>query len=78
VAGLSAAQVLPALGGVLLGIPAGEALYGVVQNGGPQPSPSPWWLLAMVGSLLAVTGPTAIPARVAARRPVAAVLTQEA
>jgi hypothetical protein len=36
--------VLPALVGGLIGIPAGEALYSAVQNGGPQASPSPWWL----------------------------------
>jgi ABC-type lipoprotein release transport system permease subunit len=33
-AGLSAAQVLPALAGALLGIPAGTALYAAVQHGG--------------------------------------------
>ncbi len=75
VAGLSAAQLLPALVGVLLGIPAGSELYSVVQNAGPHGSPPSWWLLVMVaGTLLAVAGLTAIPARAGARRPIAEVL----
>ncbi len=78
VAGLLAAQLLPALAGAILGIPAGKALYGAVQNGGPQGSPPAWWLLAMVlGMLLAVAGLTAIPARIGARRPVAEILQAE-
>ncbi len=75
VAGLSAAQLLPALAGAILGIPAGTALYGAVQKGGPQGSPPAWWLLIMVvGMLIAVAGLTAVPARAGARRPVAEIL----
>jgi len=78
VAGLSAAQLLPALAGTLLGIPVGTALYGAVQQGGPQGSPPAWWLLTMiVGILLAVAGLTAIPARLGARRPIAEILQAE-
>ena len=78
IAGLSAAQLLPALAGALIGIPAGTALYTAVQNGGPQGSPPAWSLLAMVlGMLLAVAGLTAIPARIGARRPVAEILQSE-
>jgi putative ABC transport system permease protein len=78
-AGVSAAQLLPALIGGLVGIPAGEALYAVVQHGGPQASPSPWWLLAMVAAiLLAVGGLTAIPARADVQRPVTEALAAEA
>jgi putative ABC transport system permease protein len=78
VAGLSAGQLLPALAGALLGIPAGTALYGAVQSGGPQGSPPTWWLLAMVaGMLVVVAALTAIPARVGARRPVAEILQAE-
>ncbi len=78
VAGLSTAQLLPALAGALIGIPAGTALYAAVQNGGPQGSPPAWWLVAMVvGMLLAVAGLTAIPARIGARRPVAEILQSE-
>lgn len=77
-AGLSAAQVLPAVFGALLGIPAGTALYGAVQNGGPQGSPSAWWVLAMVaGLLLGVAALTAIPARIGALRSAAAILQAE-
>ncbi len=78
VAGLSAAQVLPALAGTLLGIPAGEALYGAVQNGGAQASPRGWWLLALVASVIVATvALAAIPAQAGARRPVVDVLAQE-
>ncbi len=78
VAGLSAAQLIPALIGALLGIPAGAALYSAVQHGGPNGSPPAWWLLAMVlGLLLAVTGFTAIPARVGVSHPVAEILQSE-
>jgi len=78
VAGLSVAQLLPALAGAILGIPAGTALYGAVQNGGPQGSPPASWLLATVlGMLLAVACLTALPARAGARRPVAEILQSE-
>jgi ABC-type lipoprotein release transport system permease subunit len=78
VVGLSAAQLVPALVGTLLGIPAGEALYGLVQHGGRQAMPRAWWLIALVAAVLAgATGLTAIPARAGARRPVADVLTLE-
>jgi putative ABC transport system permease protein len=78
VAGLSAAQLLPALAGTLLGIPAGEALYAAVQNGGAQASPPAWWLAVLVGGVaVAVLALAAVPARAGARRPVADVLAQE-
>jgi putative ABC transport system permease protein len=78
-AGLSAAQLLPALAGALLGIPAGQALYAVVQNSGPRGNPPAWWLLAMVvGMLVVVAGLTAIPASVGARRPAAEILQSDA
>jgi hypothetical protein len=76
-AGLTAAQLMPALAGTLLAIPAGTWLYAAVQNGGPQASPPGWWLLALVASaLLAVAGLTAIPARIAARQPIAPLLAE--
>jgi len=78
VAGLSAAQLLPALAGALLGIPVGNELYAVVQGQGPHGTPPAWWLLAMVlGMLFAAAGLTAIPARVGARQPVAQILQTE-
>jgi putative ABC transport system permease protein len=59
--------------------PAGRALCGAVQSGGPQGSPAAWSLLAMVaGLLLAVAALTAVPARIGARRPVAEILQSEA
>lgn len=77
-AGLTAAQLMPAFAGTLVAIPAGTLLYAAVQNGGPQASPSSWWLLVMVtGTLLAVAALTAIPVQVSARRPIAAALAEE-
>jgi putative ABC transport system permease protein len=77
-AALSTTQLLPALVGALVGIPAGTALYAAVQNGGPQASPSTEWLLAVViGMLLAVATLTAIPARIGTRQPIAAILQTE-
>jgi putative ABC transport system permease protein len=77
-AGLSAAQVLPALPGAILGIPAGIGLYAAVSNGGVVAIPQLSWLVAVVlGTLLVVAGLTAIPARIGARRPVAEILQSE-
>lgn len=76
-AGLSAAQVLPALAGAIVGIPAGLELFAAVSPDAA-PTPSVWWLLATVaGTVVVVTALTAIPARASARRPVAAVLRSE-
>jgi putative ABC transport system permease protein len=75
--GLSAAQVLPALTGAVLGIPGGIALYTAVV---PDETPTPplWWLLAVVaGTVLVVAILTTIPARLGARRPVAQILQAE-
>jgi putative ABC transport system permease protein len=77
-AGLSVAQVLPALPGALLGIPLGIALYLAADGGGLMSIPPAWWLAATVlGTLLVVAGLTAIPARIGARRPVAEILRSE-
>jgi putative ABC transport system permease protein len=77
-AGLAVAQLLPAMAGALLGIPAGAQLYAVVQGSGPAGGIPAWWLLVLVlGLLVAVTGLTAVPARAGVRWPVAAVLGQE-
>ena len=79
-AGLSIAQLLPALAGALLGIPGGLAIYD-----GPRTGPGPATILpglglvAMIGcTLLAVAVLTAIPARMGARRRIADVLHAEA
>jgi ABC-type lipoprotein release transport system permease subunit len=76
-AGLSAAQVLPAFTGAVLGIPGGIGLYMAVV---PDEAPIPplWWLLAVVaGTVLVVAVLTTIPARLGARRPVAEILQSE-
>jgi putative ABC transport system permease protein len=75
--GLSAAQVLPALAGAVLGIPGGLGLIAAVD---PDATTNPplWQLLAVVpGTILAVAGLTTIPARIGARRPAAEILRSE-
>jgi len=77
-AALSAAQALPALPGAILGVPLGLALYAAADGGGLMTIPPAWWLAAAVlGTLIAVTGLTGIPARIGARRPAAEVLQAE-
>jgi ABC-type lipoprotein release transport system permease subunit len=76
-AGLSAAQVLPALAGAMLGIPGGLALIAAVDPDSTTMPPL-WQLLAVVpGTILVVAGLTAIPGRISARRPVAEILQSE-
>jgi ABC-type antimicrobial peptide transport system permease subunit len=75
-AGLSAAQLLPALVGAILGIPGGIGLFAAV--GDSTTLPPLWQLLAVVpATVLVVAGLTAIPARIGARRPVAEILQSE-
>jgi putative ABC transport system permease protein len=63
-AGLSASQLLPALAGALVGIPGGIGLFAAVSSDATT-VPSAWWLLAtVVGTMLAIGGLTAIPARI--------------
>ena len=78
-AGLSAAQVLPALVGALLGIPGGFGLYSAVnKDGGPVTLPPLWWLAATVlGTAAAVAAITAVPAWLGTRRPPGEVLQSE-
>ncbi|HET8950097.1 MAG TPA: FtsX-like permease family protein, partial [Solirubrobacteraceae bacterium] len=76
-AGLSAAQVLPALAGAILGIPGGIGLLAAVD---PDETVLPplWQLLAVVpGTVIAIAILTAIPARISARHPAAEVLRAE-
>ncbi|GAA4259291.1 FtsX-like permease family protein [Dactylosporangium darangshiense] len=73
-AGLSTAQVLPALAGAALGIPLGVTTYHQLAEG-RNVIPPLWQLLAvLLGTLLVVIGLTAVPSRLAARRPVAVML----
>ncbi|MDH2413143.1 FtsX-like permease family protein [Nocardioides sp. CER19] len=76
-AALSAAQLLPALVGALLGIPAGLALVAAVDPDSTVDPPL-WQLLAVVPVTgLVVAGLTAVPALLGARRPPAPVLQAE-
>jgi len=78
-AGLSASQLLPALPGGIIGVPAGIGLYAAVSNGGGLTLPPVAWLVAVVlAVLLAVALLTAIPARIGAGHPVVGVLQSEA
>jgi ABC-type lipoprotein release transport system permease subunit len=78
IAGLSAAQVLPALAGAILGIPGGIGLSASVGHGGPMTYPPLWTLIAVVpGTLIVIVVLTAIPARIGARRSVAGILQSE-
>ena len=73
--GLAAAQVLPALAGAVVGVPGGLGLFTVASQGGSASQPPAWWLIcAVLGTVIAVAGLTAIPARAGARRPVAETL----
>ncbi|GAA0546005.1 FtsX-like permease family protein [Actinomadura livida] len=77
-AGLSAAQVLPTLPGALAGVPLG-LLVCLLFSGPDTTWPPAWSLLAAALTVLPVTAAlTAIPARIAARRPVAPTLSAEA
>jgi putative ABC transport system permease protein len=76
-AGLSAAQVLPALAGAALGIPGGIALFAAVSDTDTI-APPLWQLLAVVpATVLVIAVLTAIPARLGARRPTADILRAE-
>jgi putative ABC transport system permease protein len=76
-AGLSAAQVLPALTGAILGIPGGIGLIAAVDPDSTTLPPL-WQLLAVVaGTVVVVASLTAIPARIGARRPAAEILQSE-
>jgi putative ABC transport system permease protein len=76
--GLAAAQALPALAGALVGIPLGIGLFKAANGSGQAVVPSAPWLAAVVlATLLGVAALTSIPARIAARRPAAAVLSSD-
>ena len=75
--GLSAAQLVPAFAGAVLGIPGGLALFAAV-SGDDAAIPPLWQLLAVVPvTMLVVAALTAIPARVGARRPTIETLQAE-
>ena len=78
-AGLSAAQVLPALIGALLAIPGGIGLFSAVnKDGNPVTLPPLWWLAATVlGITVVVAAVTVVPAWLGTRRPPGEVLQSE-
>jgi putative ABC transport system permease protein len=77
-AGVSAAQLVSALPGALLGIPAGLGLIAAASHGGPSHYITPAQLAAVfAGALIVVVALAAIPARIAARHPVAEILQAE-
>jgi len=77
-AALCAAQLIPAVPGVLLGIPAGIGLVRAVAHGETTTVPPAWWMIVMVvGVLVALAALTAIPAKVGARRLPAQILQAE-
>lgn len=77
-AGLSTALLVPSLAGALAGIPAGIWLIAGVSHGGALTIPPAWALAAVVlGTLAALAGLIAIPARAGGRRPPAEILQAE-
>jgi putative ABC transport system permease protein len=77
-AGLAAAQVIPAVPGVVLGVPLGIGLFAAAGHTGRVSVPAAAWIAAaVVATLVAVALLAAIPARLGARRPVSPVLQSE-
>jgi putative ABC transport system permease protein len=75
--GLLTAQVLSALPGAILGVPLGLLLFRAV-GGHQTASPSALWVVAaVIGTLLAVAGLTAVPAKIGARTPAPQILQSE-
>jgi putative ABC transport system permease protein len=76
-AGLSTAQLLSSLPGAVIGIPLGIGLLSLFASRNAADPPSTWLLGATLATLLATAALTALPARLAARRPVAQALSAE-
>jgi len=80
-AGLTVAQLIPALLGGILSVPAGTSLYRVaarIAGGAPNASlPVSWMAAVIAGTVVVVAALTLFPARAGARRPVAAVLRSD-
>jgi hypothetical protein len=76
-AGLAASQVLPALVGGIIGVPAGIALFTAVNPSRTTLSPQFWMLAVAAGAPVIVAALTVLPARIGANRPVAAILQSE-
>jgi len=77
-AGLSAAQLISALPGAIIGLPVGIALVSALTHDGPTTIPAPWALTAvLLGTLITIAALTTIPARLEALRPAAEILQAE-
>jgi putative ABC transport system permease protein len=76
-AGLSIAQLLPSLPGAVIGIPLGVGLFSLFAAGNAVDAPFSWLLGAALATLLVTAALTALPARLAARQPVAQALSAE-
>jgi ABC-type lipoprotein release transport system permease subunit len=78
-ASLSISQIAPSLLGAILGIAGGYGMFTVANQGGTTAFPAAWTLaVALVATVIAVAGITAIPARIGGRVPVAEVLRSDA
>ncbi|HEY5193191.1 MAG TPA: FtsX-like permease family protein [Solirubrobacteraceae bacterium] len=76
--GLASVQLLPGLIAAIIGIPVGLVLYLAAGGNPTQSSPPIFTMLAVIpATLLVIAILTAIPARIAANRPVAEVLRAE-
>jgi hypothetical protein len=77
-AGVTWAQVRPAVPGALLGIPLGLALFLAADGGGTVRIPAPWWLaIAVIVILAAVAVMASIPALIGARTSPSQILQAE-
>ncbi|MFI7048555.1 ABC transporter permease [Streptosporangium sandarakinum] len=76
-AGLSAAQLLPTLPGAAIGVPLGAGLLSLFAAHNAVEPPSSWLLAAALATVLTTAALTALPARLAARVPVAQTLSAE-
>ncbi|MFG1685073.1 FtsX-like permease family protein [Nonomuraea sp. NPDC049269] len=77
-AGLAVAQLLPALPGAVVGAPMGIVLYWAFSVGELVLPSIGWVLAAALATLLATVALASVPARFAARRPVAHTLSADA
>ncbi|MEU1734149.1 FtsX-like permease family protein [Streptosporangium sp. NPDC020145] len=75
--GLSAAQLLPGLPGVVVGVPLSIGMLSLFTARNAVETPFLWMAGAALATLLATAALTALPARLAARRPVAPTLSAE-
>jgi len=76
-AGLAAAQILPALAGGIIGVPAGIALFTALNPSRTTLTRQPWMLAVALGAPIITAALAALPARLGANRPIAATLQSE-